>query len=51
MTLTIVDPVDPPTGLGGGVLLAFLSIAAVVGPMLCAPVLALGRALATPRAE
>jgi len=48
MTLALVDPVDPPSGLGGGLLLAFLSIGAVAMPVVGGPVIALGRALAAP---
>ncbi|WP_254824269.1 hypothetical protein [Haloglomus halophilum] len=44
-TLTLVNPADPPTGLGGGLLLVFLYGFAVAFPVLGSLVLATGWAL------
>lgn len=43
--LSVVNPVDPPTGLGGGVLAILLTVFAVVAPLVGAVVAAVGRAL------
>jgi hypothetical protein len=42
----MVNPADPPTGLGGGLTTLFLLGLALVGPLLGAPVVVLGRRFA-----
>lgn len=49
LAVSTVNPVDPPTGLGGGLATFFLFGLAVVGPLLGAPVVVLGRRLSTLR--
>lgn len=46
LAVSMVNPVDPPTGLGGGLAAIFLFVLAVVGPVVGTPVLLLGRRLA-----
>ncbi len=46
LILSMVNPADPPTGLGGGLTTLFLLGLALVGPLLGAPVVVLGRRLA-----
>jgi len=46
LVLSMVNPADPPTGLGGGLTTLFLLGLALVGPLLGAPVVVLGRRLA-----
>jgi hypothetical protein len=46
LVLSMVNPADPPTGLGGGLMTFFLLGLALVGPLLGAPVVVLGRRLA-----
>ena len=46
LVLSMVNPADPPTGLGGGLTTFFLLGLALVGPLLGAPVVVLGRRFA-----
>jgi len=51
LAVSVVNPADPPTGLGGGLAALFLLGLALVGPLLGAPVVVLGRRLAATREE
>jgi hypothetical protein len=46
LVLSMVNPADPPTGLAGGLTTFFLLGLALLGPLLGAPVVVLGRRLA-----
>ena len=46
LVVSMVNPADPPTGLAGGLATFFLLGLALVGPLLGAPVVVLGRRLA-----
>jgi len=46
LAVSMVTPVDPPTGLGGGLAMLFLFALALVGPLLGVPVVILGRRIA-----
>ena len=45
VALSVVNPADPPTGLGGGLAFMFLTAVALVGPVLVGPTVLLGRSL------
>jgi len=51
LVVAVVDPADPPSGLGAGITMLFLFGLALVGPLLGAPVVVLGRRLAATREE
>ena len=46
LAVSVANPADPPTGLGGGIAMLFLFGLAVVGPLVGAPVVVLGRRIA-----
>ncbi|PSQ09244.1 hypothetical protein BRC93_13435 [Halobacteriales archaeon QS_5_70_15] len=51
LVVAMVNPADPPSGLGAGLAMLFLFGLALVGPLVGVPVVVLGRRLAATREE